>query len=203
MTIAIDINDILRDTSGQFLKIYKKYKDTNFELDEDGFSSFNKLEVFPFKSEEELFQFKYIDYPYELFGRAEVIDNQLLPYIFNDWYERTLRNLDEENIPHVILFSPFELGISIQSTLSFLSKNTFRVREFYFPTNSLSIYDRADIVITCQPSLIEECPEDKFVFKIKRDYNKDIETKYEFNSLIDLIKDENNTLVKILENKIQ
>ena len=200
MIIAIDINDIIRDTSGQFLKTYQKFINPNFELDENGIYSFNQMEVYPFESEDALIKFKYIDYPYELYARASVMEN-MLPYIFNTWCDKTLKDLDEENIPHIILFSPFEMALSIQSTLAFLSSNVFRCREYYFPTNSMTIYDKADIVITTQPSLIEQCPENKIVIKIETDYNKDIETQYSYKSLSSLINDPKKLIINILENK--
>lgn len=200
MVIAIDINDIIRDTSGQFLKTYQKFINPNFELEENGVYSFNQMEVYPFESEDALIKFKYIDYPYELYARASVMEN-MLPYTFNTWCDKTLRDLDEENIPHIILFSPFEMALSIQSTLAFLSSNVFRCREYYFPTNSMTIYDKADIVITTQPSLIEQCPEDKIVIKIETDYNKDIETKYSYKSLSNVINDPEELIINILENK--
>lgn len=200
MIIAIDINDIIRDTSGQFLKTYQKFINPNFELDENGIYSFNQMEVYPFESEDALIKFKYIDYPYELYARASVMEN-MLPYIFNTWCDKTLKDLDEENIPHIILFSPFEMALSIQSTLAFLSSNVFRCREYYFPTNSMTIYDKADIVVTTQPSLIEQCPENKIVIKIETDYNKDIETQYSYKSLSSLINDPKKLIINILENK--
>lgn len=200
MVIAIDINDIIRDTSGQFLKTYQKFINPRFELDENGVHSFNQMEVYPFESEDALIKFKYVDYPYELYARASVMEN-MLPYTFNTWCDKTLKDLDEENVPHIILFSPFEMALSIQSTLAFLSSNVFRCREYYFPTNSMTIYDKADIVITTQPSLIEQCPENKIVIKIETDYNKDIETKYTYKSLSNVINDPKQLIINILENK--
>lgn len=201
MNIAIDINDVIRDNMFQFRQIYQKYINPTFDIELDEVTSFNQAEVYPFVSTEEIFNFKYVDYPFELFGRAEVTD-KMLPYALNDYMEKTLRDLDEDNVPSVIFFSPFEMGLSIQATFSFLSSKTLRPRELYFPKDSMTIYDRADIVITAQPSLIENCPEGKYVIKINKPYNKDIDTKYSFNSLMDVIQDENETIIKILENRI-
>jgi hypothetical protein len=65
----------------------------------------------------------------------------------------------------------------------------------------MTIYDKADIVITTQPSLIEQCPENKIVIKIETDYNKDIETKYTYKSLSNVINDPEQLIINILENK--
>jgi hypothetical protein len=200
MKIAIDINDVIRDNMYMFMTVYQKFIDPDFEINPEDIDSFDQMEVYPFEDRDDLAKFKYIDYPYELFGRAPCCD-KMLPYVLNDWLEKTLRDLDEENVPEVMFFSPFEMGLSIQSTFSFLSGNTFRVRELYFPMDSSTIYDRADIVITAQPSLIENCPEDKVVIKVNKPYNKEIETKYSFDSLMDIINDENETVIKILEHR--
>lgn len=200
MTLAIDINDVIRDNMFQFRYIYQKYVDSSFEIDLNDIDTYNMMDHYPFGDESELNQFKYIDYAFELYGRAEACDKRL-PYALNDYLEKTLKDLDE--VPNVILFSPFEIGLTIQSTFSFLSARTIRAREIYFPIDSMTIYDRADVVITAQPSLIENCPEGKTVIKIIKPYNKEIETKYSFNSMMDVINDPNETLIKIIENKIE
>jgi hypothetical protein len=200
MTLAIDINDVIRDNMFQFRYIYQKYVDSSFEIDLNDIDTYNMMDHYPFGDENELNQFKYIDYAFELYGRAEACDKRL-PYALNDYLEKTLKDLDE--VPNVILFSPFEIGLTIQSTFSFLSARTIRAREIYFPIDSMTIYDRADVVITAQPSLIENCPEGKTVIKIVKPYNKEIETKYSFNSMMDVINDPNETLIKIIENKIE
>lgn len=201
MTIAIDINDVIRDNMFQFRNIYQKYVDNSFELDLDDVDSFDMMHVYPFNNEEELFQFKYVDYAFEIFARAECCD-KMLPYAFNDWIEKALRNLDEENVPDVVLFSPFEIGLSIQSTYSFLAAKSLRARGILFPKDSSTIYDKADVVITAQPSLIENCPEGKYVIKVNKPYNKDCEAKYAFDSMLNIINDPNDTIIKILENRI-
>lgn len=200
MNIAIDINDVIRDNMFQFRYVYQKYINPKFDISLDDVTSFDPMEVYPFASLSELHKFKYVDYPFELYGRAEVVD-KMLPYKLNDYMERTLKDLDEENVPSVMLFSPFEMALSIQSTFSFLSSKSLRPREVYFPKDSITIYDKADIVITAQPNLIQNCPDGKYVIKINKPYNKDIDTKYSFNSLLDVINDENETLIKILENR--
>lgn len=200
MKIAIDLNDVIRDNMYQFRYIYQKYIDGSFDIDLNDIDTYNMMNHYPFDSETELQQFKYIDYPFELYGRAELCD-KMLGYALNDYIEKTLKDLDE--CPEVILFSPFEIALTIQSTYSFLSGRSIRARELYFPVDSMTIYDRADIVITAQPSLIENCPEGKTVIKINKPYNKEVETKYSFNSMMDIINDPNETLIKIIENKIE
>ena len=202
MLLAIDINDVIRDNMFQFRRIYQKFIDYDFEIDLKDINSFNMMEVYPFRSKTELNKFKYVDYSYELFGRANCCDDNL-PYVVNNWIEKTLSNLDEEYIPNVIFFSPFEMGTSIPSTYSFLSSKGFRTRGILFPKVSQTIFDISDIVITAQPSLIDNCPNNKIVIKINKPYNVSCETKYAFDSIVDLIKDPNELVIKLLENKIQ
>ena len=197
MKIAIDINDVLRDFTTQFKNYYIKGIDPSFEIEDKDINSFDLSEVFPFKDKNAYHMVRYMDYAFELYGRAEAMD-KMLPYRFNDWTQKTLRNLDKENIPEIMLVSPFEIGKSIQSTYSFLSKISSSVREVYFPIDSYTIWDRCDILITANPNLIENVPEGKIVIKIDTPYNKSVECKYSFKSLMDVITDENETVIKIL-----
>lgn len=198
--IAIDLNDVVRDYSGQFINCFQKLIDPKFEIKDEELTSFDFSEVFPFKSKNDYNDFKYTDAAFELHARAEMTDNRLQG-ILADWSENILTNLDVDEDPEIFYFSPFELGPTIQSTLSFLAAHGVRAREYYFPVNSMSIYDKCDILITANPNLIENCPEDKIVIKIERPYNKTIKTKFSFKNLFEAIKDENETIIKLIEDK--
>lgn len=200
MKIAIDINDVIRDFSRQFRIQYQKHIDHDFEMDDDGITDFDLFEVFPFESRDEYNKFRYIDYPLEIYGRAEPVD-KMLPYRFNDWIQNTLRDLEEEKIPDVMLVSPFEANLTIQATYAFLSVLPCRVREIYFPIDSATIWDRCDILITANPNLIANVPDGKTVIKINKPYNKDVDAEYSFDSMLDVINDENNTIINLLENE--
>lgn len=199
--IAIDLNDVVRDYSGQFINCYQKLIDPKFEMKDEEITSFDFSECFPFNSKTEYNDFKYSDAAFELHARAEMTDNRLQG-VLSDWTENILTNLDVDEDPEVFYFSPFELGITIQSTLSFLAAHGVRAREYYFPVNSMSIYDKCDILITANPNLIENCPENKTVIRIERPYNKDVETNYSFKNLFEAIKDEDELLIKMIENKL-
>ena len=43
-------------------------------------------------------------------------------------------------------------------------------------------------------------PEDKISFKIKTEYNRDAKATYTFDSFEELMFDDNNTLVKLIDN---
>lgn len=196
--IAIDINNTLRDNLFQFEKCYKKYIDENFELNKDEIKSYNMYDVFPFDTKEEYNTFVYTDYPYELFGRAEEMD-KMLPYRFNDWLQNTLRDVDTDKIPEVFMFSPFEIGLTIQATYSFLAKIGCRCREMYFPVDSSKVWDKCDIMVTTNPKLLANKPEGKISIKINMPYNKEIESDYAFDTLLSFIEDKDETIIKLIE----
>ena len=205
MKIAIDINDVVRDYTNQFIKCYQKIVDPSFEITQEEITDFDFFNVFPFldsngnKNKDLYYRFKYEDAAYDLFGRAETTEKRLSSEM-TLWLQNTLRNFEYDKIPDILFVSPFEMNLSIQSTLSFLARIGTRVREIYFPTDSLTIWDKCDILITANPNLIENVPKGKIVFKIKTPYNSNTKTKYEYDNLIDIIHDSNNNLEKLIEN---
>ena len=205
MRIAIDINDVLRDYTRQFANMYKKTIDPSFDIDYEKIDDFDFLNIFPFLDSNGnpdrtfMNRFKYEDCSFEIYGRAEAMD-RMLPADFNLWTQNTMRNFDEEKLPEIILFSPFEMNLSIQSTLSFLARFGIRVREIHFPTDSIKMWEKCDVMITANPNLLENKPEDKISFKVNAPYNKEAKGTYEFDSMLDIIHDENNTLINLIEN---
>lgn len=203
--IAIDINDVLRDYTRQFANMYKKIINPSFEIAYEDINDFNFLNIFPFlddngNADMYLFnKFKYEDCAFEIYGRAEAMD-RMLPADFNLWTQNTMRNFDEEMLPEIILFSPFEMNLSIQSTLSFLARFGVRTREIHFPSDSVKMWDKCDIMITANPNLLAAKPDNKISFKINAPYNKEAKGTYEFDSMSDIIHDDNNTLIKLIEN---
>lgn len=204
MTIGIDINDVLRDFTGQFIRYYQRVIDPSFEIEYDDVTDYNFMNIFPFKDVEGMddinryHRFLYEECAFELYGRADVMERRI-PSDFNLWTQNTLRNFDEEKNPNVIIVSPFEMNLSIQATLSFLSRIGVRTREFYFPTDSSTIWDRCDLVATANPILLESKPEGKISVKINAPYNKDAEADYTFDSLCGLIHDEKKTIINLIE----
>lgn len=204
MTLAIDINDVIRDNIRQFITYYKKGVDPKCELKYEDVTDSNFENIFPFLNgegnpDQELYnQFRYEDYAYELYARADVME-RVLPVTFNLWVQNTLRDFDDGNNPDVIIVSPFEMNLTIQSTLSFLARIGVRTREFYFPIDSQRIWDKCDVLITANPDLIKNKPEGKIVIKINTPYNKEVEADYTFNTLCELINDEKKTVVKLLD----
>lgn len=205
MKIAIDINDVVRDYTNQFIKCYNKIIDPSFEIKTDDVTDFDFFNVFPFtdengnKDKDLYYKFKYEDAAFDLFGRAEVTEKRV-PSEMILWLQNTLRNFEEDKIPEVMFVSPFEMNLSIQSTLSFLARIGNRVREIYFPTDSSTIWDKCDLLITANPNLISSVPEGKTVFKINAPYNKEAKAEYSYDNIIDVIHDKDNKLQDLIEN---
>lgn len=205
MTIAIDINEVIRDYLRSFRRQYIKVVNPVFDVEYDDINDFDLMNVFPFIDEDgmpspALFNsFRFEDCAFEVYCRADLMERDL-PAHLNLWVNGTLRNFDEDKNPHVILFSPFEMNLSIPSTLGFLSRVGMRFRDIEFPIDSTKMWDKADIMITANPKLLGLTPEGKFSFKVNAPYNKEAKGTFEFDSLIDIIKDENKTIEKIIEN---
>lgn len=203
--IAIDVNDVLRDYTRQFANMYKKVIDNSFDISYEEINDFNFLNIFPFLDEDGnadmmLFnKFKYEDCSFEIYGRAEAMD-RMLPADFNLWTQNTMRNFDDEKLPEIIIFSPFEMNLSIQSTLSFLARFGVRIREIHFPVDSVKMWDKCDIMITANPNLLNAKPDGKVSIKINAPYNTEAKGDYEFDSMLDVIHDENNTIINLIEN---
>lgn len=204
MTIGIDINDVIRDNIYQFIYIYNKFIDPNLEVEYEDVDDFNFLNIFPFKDKNGMIdidsfnRFKYETYAFELFGRANECDKRLPPQL-NLWLQNTMRNFDEEKLPEIVLFSPFEMNLSIQATLQFISRLGLRFRNIIFPVDSYKMWDSCDVIITANPNLLDAKPEDKVSFKVNTPYNKGSKGTYEFDSMLDIIQDEKDTLVKLVE----
>lgn len=203
--IAIDLNDVIRSYTSQFASQYKKDIDPHFDINNVNIESNDLTQTFPFDSEEEYQDFVYTDHPYELFGCAEPMARQL-QFRFHEWLGNDLRNIvdedDNPNEPDVMLVSPFEINLTIQASLYFLHKIASRVREYYFPKDSLTIWDRCDILITANPWLLDNKPEGKVSIKIKSSYNTESEADYEFDSFMELMQGGTKVMEDIL-NKIK
>ena len=69
-----------------------------------------------------------------------------------------------------------------------------KIREIYLPTDSLTIWDKCDVLITANPKLLDNKPEGKVSIKIITEYNKENESNLSFYSLNDFLNNEENTI---------
>lgn len=197
--IGLDINDTVRNNLLQFKNCYRKAIDKDFKIDLKGIRDFDLSKVFPFESKDDFNYFKYVDYAYELFARAEPMD-KMLPYKLNTWLQNTMRDFDEGQNPEIFMFSPFESGLTIQATYAFLTNIGCRCREMLFPVDSQKVWGRCDIMITANPNLLKNAPEGKVPVKICAPYNQNIPCEHAYNSLIDLFEDKDESFSKLIVN---
>jgi hypothetical protein len=205
MRIGIDINGVLRDTIDKFDQIYEKHmieKDTDeilnqtYDLDMSGnttlvelessnfeykkiseVSSLNLIDHYSFKSGEELFSFLYEEFSMEIFGHAPSTEMTTFN-ILNELYFELRDN-------NKLLVVSNEIGKSKPSTLFFLSKFGCLIEKvlFFSELTKNDMWDDVDVLLTANPDLLLEKPQNKIVVKYNTNYNKQIESEFEINSL--------------------
>ena len=188
MKIAIDLNDVVRDFSNNFVRYYIEGYDHEFDLTDFEFWSNDLSAVFPFKSKQSFYNFIYNDFAFELYGKCGTCTKNISSEL-NDWTEKDIKELDLDEEVEVMFVSPMEYGLSIGNTYFFLSKLGTKIREAYFPTDSMTIWDKCDVLITANPALLDAKPEGKVSVKIKADYNKETNADYTYKDLSSLISD--------------
>lgn len=188
--IGITLDDVLRAKTFQFGKIYKKYRDENVELDKINITSGNLAKAFGFNSNSEYIKFLYEDYPFEIFGEAGMVEKNLDKDL-NLWHLSINDDDEIDDEIQLILMNPREFNASIGYTYFFLSKMATRIREVYFPEDYMSIWDKCDILITADKKLLEQKPNGKKSVKINTAYNENVKSDFDYDSMMELIKDEN------------
>ena len=192
MKIAIDLNDVIRDFSNNFVRYYIEGYDRNYDLNGFEFWTNDLSILLPFKSKNSYNNFVYNDYAFELFGKCSTTTRGLETEL-NTWTEQTSKDLDIDEEVEVIFVSPMEYGLSIGNTYFFLSKLGTKVREVFMPIDSIEIWDKCDVLITANPNLLNNKPDSKITIKIKTEYNNDCSSNYSYNSLSDFLKNNKNT----------
>lgn len=207
--IGIELNGVLRDTIEKFKQVYQKHlvdyndvevTDKTYKLDLSGnteeellpepfiyeiLSDVDSLDLkkhFKFQNDEELYSFMYEEYTMELFGHAPSTEINTFN-LLNELYYELRDNYD-------ILILSDEIGKSKPASLFFLAKFGCLLEKivFYSQTTKNNIWNEVDILLTANPTLLLEKPEGKTVIKFNRDYNKQIESQYEINSLSEFVE---------------
>ena len=221
--IGIEINGVLRDTISKFTELYEKHlvdshfnesTDKTYEIEFSGdtdevielnenvevnnfeykvLSPVTSLDLgshFSFPSKDELYSFMYEEYTMELFGHAP--STEMLSFnILNDIYYNLRDTYD-------LMIVSDEIGRSKPSSLFFLSKFGCLVEKvfFYSEITKNDMLNEVDILLTANPDLLLNKPDNKIIIKFITDYNKNIKSEYEISSLSDLEL----TIKKIEEN---
>ena len=211
--IGIEINGVLRDTISKFTELYEKHlvdshfnesTDKTFEIEFSGdtdevielnenvevnnfeykvLSPVTSLDLrshFSFPSKDDLYSFMYEEYTMELFGHAP--STEMLSFnLLNDIYYNLRDTYD-------LMIVSDEIGRSKPSSLFFLSKFGCLVEKvfFYSEITKNNMLDEVDILLTANPDLLLNKPDNKIIIKFITDYNKNIKSEYEISSLSDL-----------------
>jgi hypothetical protein len=199
MKIAIDLNDVLRAYTKNFAKVFKREYDHTFDETVLEITTNELDKIFPFDSKIEYQRFVYHDYPFELFGSCEAMSKET-PTQFTIWLNK-LKDIDTEESIDVMIVSAMEYELSIQSSYFFLSKMGCKVREVYFPSDSTTIWDKCDILITANPKLLNNKPEGKVSIKIDADYNAECESDERYSTIVEYMEDINNVVKYLKDNE--
>ena len=201
ITIAIELNHVIRNVNKQLLKYYQRDYHPELETDKIDEKRENVLEKYiKFDSKRERNEFIYIDYPYEIFGCAKAMDKNL-PRDITAWMEEMTNREDEEF--RVIYYSLGEEALTIQSSYFFLSKLGTRVREVFFPKAIDELKDKCDVIISSDEESLTWAKENsKISVKILSNGNNEVDDddKFAYATMEDVINDDK-FLDKLIENK--
>ena len=187
--IGIELNGIIRDLNKQIVKYYKKDIDKEFDTSK---INMNKVDVrydLPFNSKKKLENYMYVDYSYEIYGCARVMERNIATLI-NTWLD-DLNNSKKYDVD-VRFFSALESALTIQSTYFFISKIGTRVRRMVFPKDCKDMWDECDVIITTNKRIVKNKPDGKVVILIKKDDNLELSEKSDFiyDNLSSILTDE-------------
>jgi hypothetical protein len=206
MRIGIEINGVLRNTFEKIKHVYQKnlidsqtiesqptYNidisgDTQDLITNEDFKyeilseeeSFDLEKMYKFQNKEELYSFLYEEYTMEVFGHAPSTEMNTFN-VLNEFYLEFRDNYDISIVSN-------EIGKSKPSSLFFLSKFGMLIEKifFYSEITKKTMWDSIDVLLTANPYLLLERPENKIVIKYVTNYNKDISSDYEITSISEL-----------------
>ncbi len=219
MRIGIELNGVLRDTIGKIKNVYEKIIQENEEQEElttyssidtshyeefladkviekfkyeikSEITSLNLMEHLSFASQEDLYKFIYEEHAMSIFGHAQSSEYST----FHDLQEIYLKYRDKHDLSIV----SDEMGKSKPASLFFISKFGCQIEKvrFYSEFTINSMWDEVDILLTANPDLSLNHPQNKIVVKYETIYNKHVPSSYSISTL----KDFDNVLENILKN---
>lgn len=186
MRIGIEINNVLRDTLLKIEQVYDRWFIQNsFDKENDDFeygiiSPVTSLDIkshLKFKDDDHLYDFLYKEYAMEIFGHAGSVEMSSMNDL-NDFY------LDMRDSHDIIIVSD-EIGKSKPASLFFLSKFGCLIEniKFYSEQTKKDMWGSIDILLTANPDLLLNKPENKIIIKYQTSYNIDITVENEIENL--------------------
>ena len=133
-----------------------------------------------FKDDDELYNFLYKEHTMEIFGHAGSVESSGM-MDFNDFY------LDMRDNHDVLIVSD-EIGKSKPASLFFISKFGCLVEtvKFYSESTINSLWNSVDVLLTANPNLLLNHPENVKVIKYNTTYNTEIKTEHSISSIKEL-----------------
>ena len=208
MRIGIELNGVLRDTISKMTQVYEKHmveemadeiiKTYETTVDSEDYiemsfnevdfvyeikspvTSLNLMEHFSFKDKDELYNFLYEEFPMQIFGHAP--STELTSFNdLNDVYYKLRDN-------HDLMIVSDEIGRSKPASLFFLSKFGCLIEKvkFYSNTTINSMWNEVDILLTSNPDLLLNNPDNKIIIKYETEYNKQINSEYSITKIKEL-----------------
>jgi hypothetical protein len=188
MKIGIELNGVLRDTLKKIQQEYEKWYIENTLNEDEEFqyevisdlTSLNISDHLKFKDKDELYDFLYKEHTMEIFGHAGSVESSGM-MDFNEFYLDMRDN-------HDILIVSDEIGKSKPASLFFISKFGCLVEtvKFYSESTINSLWDSVDILLTANPNLLLNHPENVKVIKFNTTYNTEIKTEHSISSIKEL-----------------
>lgn len=191
MRIGIELNGVLRDTLKKIQQEYVKwYVENPFNDDESDekfeyevISDLTSLDItshLKFKNNDDLYDFLYKEHTMEVFGHAGSVEISGMMDL-NDFY------LDTRDTHDTIIVSD-EIGKSKPASLFFISKFGCLVEtvKFYSESTINSLWDSVDVLLTANPKLLLNHPENKIIIKYNTIYNSDIKSEYSISTIKEL-----------------
>ena len=194
MRIGIEINGVLRDTLKKIQQEYEKWylnenwKEMEFIEDEKDIerkvisdvTSLDLKKHLEFKNEDEIYDFLYDEHTMEIFGHASSVEYSGMNDL-NDFYVDMRDN-------HEIIIVSDEIGKSKPASLFFLAKFGCLLEQvkFYSESTINSLWESIDILLTANPNLLLNHPDNKVVIKYNTLYNSDIKSENSISTLKEL-----------------
>lgn len=193
--IAIDLNGVVRNLNKQICKYYQKEFDPSLDLDDIDYTDNVVGNICKFESKMQKNNFFHIDYPFEIYGCAKEIEQNVQTFV-NTWI------IDHCDDAKIIYFTYNEGELATQSTYYYLGKTGCRVKEMHFITNPEDIWEFADAVVSAEPEFFyKDAPKDKCVFRINRKSNENIDdcvsVKGSYDQLSNFLEDYDNVFKQI------
>ena len=188
MKIGIEINGVLRNTLAKIQQEYQKWYIENPFKEESDFeykvksdvTTSNISEHLAFKDSDEVYNFLYKEHTMEIFGHAGSVEPNGLMDLNNLYLD--LRD------DHEFIIVSDEIGKSKPASLFFISKFGSLIEHilFYSEITIDNLWSNVDILITANPKLLLNHPENKTLIKFETSYNSDIQVNHEIKSIKDL-----------------